>query len=73
MAIVRVRRWGRTLAFTVPHGYAREFNVKQGDVYEVTVTKTGLNYRAIHKNPLFETESYAKTGGFVKKVERGET
>jgi len=62
MAIVRVRRWGKTLAFTIPFGYARECGIEQRDVYEVVMTKTGLLYRKIEKRPNLKRslQPYAK-------------
>ena len=72
MAIVRVRRWGKTLAFTIPHGYAKEFQIKQGEVFEVTVTRTGLSYRKIEKNTLFDSQPYRKFGKVSMKAREGE-
>ena len=62
MAIVRVRRWGKTLSFTIPFGYARECGIKPRDVYEVVMTKTGLLYRKIEKRPNLKRslQAYAK-------------
>jgi len=73
MAIVRVRRWGKTLAFTIPFGYARECGIEQRDVYEVVMTKTGLLYRKIEKRPNLRRNliPYAKRDD--SKIGEGET